>query len=64
MPYPQGRHVRPLYHGRCRHARATPQPVASTATLSHTGRSRASKFSDNRARVRAPRTMPRAGADS
>ena len=42
----QGRHVRPPNVSRCRHARATPQPVASAATLPRTGRSRASQFSD------------------
>ena len=33
VPFPQGRHVRPPCLSRCRHARATPQPVASAATL-------------------------------
>ena len=40
---PPGRHVRPPNVSRCRHARATPQPVASAATLPRARRSRASK---------------------
>jgi hypothetical protein len=57
VPYPQGRHVRPP-KSRCRHARATPQPVASAPTLPRRGLSCASKLRDAPASKQPVRPVP------